>query len=62
MEAEEVVIYLSSSKTDQYNVGTARNHWRSGDELLCPVRAWLEYARRFPQRLWGSEHSAPLAR
>ena len=60
--AQEVVIYLSGSKTDQYNQGTIRNHYRSGDPYLCPVRALGEMERHYPERFRGAEAEEPLFR
>ena len=60
--AEEVVVYIKGSKTDQYNVGAVRNHYRSGD-TLCPLVALQEMRRHFPQRfLGGKEAHLPLFR
>lgn len=60
--AEEVVPYIKGSKTDQYNVGEVRNHFRSGD-TLCPLETLQELQRHFPQRfLGGSEAHLPLFR
>ena len=60
--AQEVVIYLTGSKTDQYNQGTIRNHYRSGDLCLCPVRALGEMERYYPERFRGAEAEEPLFR
>ena len=60
--AQEVVIYLTGSKTDQYNQGTIRNHYRSGDLCLCPVRAFGEMERHYPERFRGAEAEEPLFR
>ena len=60
--AQEVVIYLAGSKTDQYNQGTIRNHFRSGDFCLCPVRALGEMERYYPERFRGAEAEEPLFR
>ena len=59
--AEEVVIYLKGSKTDQYNQGTVRNQFRSGDEL-CVVGALAEYQSMKPERFAGAEENQPLFR
>ncbi|CAK0837287.1 unnamed protein product [Prorocentrum cordatum] len=37
-DADEMVIYIKGSKTDQLNVGTVRNHYRAGT-TLCPITA-----------------------
>ncbi|CAK0889362.1 unnamed protein product [Prorocentrum cordatum] len=47
-DADEMVIYIKGSKTDQLNVGTVRNHYRAGTSL-CPIAAM--------ERLQGSSHS-----
>ena len=60
--AQEVVIYLAGSRTDQYNQGTIRNHYRSGDPILCPVRALGEMERHYPERFRGAEAEEPLFR
>ena len=57
-DADEIVIYIKGSKTDQYNVGTTRNHHRAGG-LLCPVEAMANYEFAFPGRLG---EALPLAR
>merc|ERR1712086_1160302 len=36
--ADEIVLHITGSKTDQYNVGTVRNHYRA-ESALCPVAA-----------------------
>ena len=61
-EAEEIVIYLNGSKTDQFNQGAVRNHYRSGDEKLCPVEALARLQRAFPERFQGAECEEPLFR
>jgi len=59
-DADEVVIYIKGSKTDQYNAGCIRNHYRTGDPL-CPVEAMAQLQKRFPER-WGDEDHLPLFR
>lgn len=61
-EAEELVIYLTGSKTDQYNQGTVRNHFRTGDPVLCPVLAVAAMQRAFPHRFQGAEAGEALFR
>ena len=61
-EAEELVIYLTGSKTDQYNQGTVRNHFRSGDPVLCPVSAMATMQRAYPHRFRGAEAGEALFR
>ena len=60
-EAEEVVIYLTGSKTDQFNQGAVRNQYRSGNEL-CVVEALAAYQRMRPERFIGAEEKEPLFR
>jgi hypothetical protein len=57
-DADEVVVYIKGSKTDQYNVGTTRNHHATG-ELLCPVAAWAALELQAPHRF---KEDKPLAR
>ena len=59
--AEEVVINIKGSKTDQYNVGAIRNQYATETEL-CPVAAMRELERHFPQRVRGSEAALPIFR
>ncbi|CAK9068985.1 unnamed protein product, partial [Durusdinium trenchii] len=60
-QAEEIVIYLKGSQTDQYNQGTVRNQFRSGDEL-CVVTALANYQAMKPERFAGAEADQPLFR
>ena len=57
-----MVVYVFSAKTDQYDVGSVRNHFAIPGDALCPVRAWQEYEAHFPQRLFGSERAWALGR
>ena len=59
-QAEEVVIYLKGSKTDQYQ-GTVRNQFKSGSEL-CVVSALADYQSIKPERFAGAEENQPLFR
>ena len=59
--ADEVIVYIKRSKTDQYNVGATRNQFRS-DTDLCPVQALWELEQHFPERFKGSEIDMPLFR
>ena len=61
-EAEELVIYLTGSKTGQYNQGTVRNHFKSGDPVLCPVIAMATMQRAFPHRFQGAQAGEALFR
>ena len=60
MDADELVLRIPGSKTDQYNVGCVRNHYLAGCDI-CPVRAVQELAREFPER-WGVEATLPAFR
>ena len=59
-DADEIVLYIKGSKTDQFNVGCIRNHYRTGDEI-CPVVAMERLQKRFPER-WEAESHLPLFR
>ena len=59
-EADETVIFLRGSKTDQYNAGTIRNQFTTKDEV-DHVKALAKIERLFPQR-WGTEAELPLFR
>ena len=37
-EAEQVALEVRASKVDQHNIGTWRNHFRTGDELCRYAR------------------------
>ena len=53
--ADEVVLKIRGSKTDQLNRGEWRNHFRSVDRELCPVQALAYYQHHAPERFRGSE-------
>ena len=59
--ADEIVIYIKGSKTDQFNAGCIRNHYRTDDATLCPVAAMAKLQKRFPER-WTNEDHLPLFR
>lgn len=60
--ADEVVVTIRGSKTDIYNRGEVRNHFRSGD-VLCPVAAAVTLFRHYPQRYHcGGDALVPLFR
>ena len=59
-DADELVLRIPGSKTDQYNVGCVRNHYLAGCEI-CPVRAVQDLAREFPER-WDAETALPAFR
>ena len=56
-----VSVRIVGSKTDVYNVGQIRKHFRSGDgEGVCPVEALAALRHAFPQRFGsGSEAHLP---
>ena len=56
-EADEAVVHIKGSKTDQYNMGHLKNQYRSGYDF-CPVLILAGMQRRFPQR-FGSEAHLP---
>ena len=60
-DAVEVTLHITSSKTDQYNVGNVRNQYSTG-AALCPVEAISALEAHFPHRLKGSEKDQPLFR
>jgi len=59
--ADEVVLNLTESKTDQYNAGHIRNHYRAHPAVVCPVVAMEKMQEMFPER-FSSEASLPLFR
>jgi hypothetical protein len=58
-KAEELVLHITQSKTDQYNAGTIRNVFVTKDEI-CPVKALAEVYRVAPQRFQGERANDPL--
>ena len=52
--ADEVMIHIKGSKTDQYNVGTVRNHFATSGPL-CIVGAFRELERLAPGRFRREE-------
>ena len=61
-EADEIVLTIRSSKTDIYNRGEIRNHFRSENEV-CPVKAAVALFLNYPQRFeGGSDALGPLFR
>ena len=63
-EADELVLRIRGSKTDQLNRGEWRNHFRRGehteDGALCVVEAMACYEKHAPERFRGSEKCSPL--
>ena len=60
---DRLTLRIRGSKTDQYNLGCVRSQHRSGDDLVCPVRAWEALFAAFPaRRLGGSESHLPVFR
>ena len=60
-EATEIVVHLKGSKTDQLNVGTTRNQYKT-DEELCPGTACQQLFMEFRERFRGEEAKWPLMR
>ncbi|CAK0794038.1 unnamed protein product, partial [Prorocentrum cordatum] len=61
-QADECVLHIKGSKTDQYNVGTVRNQY-SAHSALCPVEALAAMHAQHPQRFdHGAEARLPLFR
>jgi len=60
-QADEVVVQIKSSKTDQYGRGQARSHHRSGGDL-CPVEALAALQVLQPHRWRRPADEAPLFR
>jgi len=59
--ADECVLHIKGSKTDQYNVGTVRNQYAT-EAPLCVVNALAAMQSHLPQRFNGSEERLPLFR
>ena len=61
--ANELALELRASKTDQYNTGTWRNHFRTSGSSVCPLEAMAALQRAHPERFGtGSEALKPLFR
>ena len=61
-EADEVILTIRGSKTDIYNRGEIRNHFRA-EGNVCPVRAAIAIFLNFPQRYGGGNDAfGPLFR
>ena len=56
-QADEVSITIRGSKTDVYNRGEVRNHFRSGLDI-CPVQAAISLFRAFPLRYHGAPEAS----
>ena len=62
-QADELALELRASKTDQYNTGTWRNHFRTRNSPVCPLQAMAALQRAHPERFGaGSESLKPLFR
>ena len=60
--ADEITLLVRGSKTDIYNRGQIRNHFRTEEEV-CVVKAAIQLYLHFPQRYQGgSESEDPLFR
>ena len=51
-EADEVMLTVRGSKTDIYNRGQVRNHFKTS-EPVCVVKAMINLFHHFPQRYQG---------
>ena len=58
-EADEVTILVRGSKTDIYNRGQVRNHFRTS-EPVCVVTAMVTLFHHFPQRYQGGAEAEEL--
>ena len=58
-EADELTVFIRGSKTDVYNRGEYRNHYKTG-LLLCPVKAAAQLFRAFPLRFAGGPEEEEL--
>ena len=60
-KADEVSLTIQGSKTDIYNKGESRNHFKtldcSWDENLCVVEAVVALAKHFPNKFFGQPGS-----
>ena len=58
-DADELTVFIRGSKTDVYNRGEYRNHYKTG-LLLCPVKAAVQLFRAFPLRFAGGPEEEEL--
>ena len=58
-DADELTVFIRGSKTDVYNRGEYRNHYKTG-LLLCPVKAAVQLFRAFPLRFAGGSEEEEL--
>ncbi|CAE7524776.1 unnamed protein product, partial [Symbiodinium necroappetens] len=58
-EADELTVFIRGSKTDVYNRGEYRNHYKTG-LLLCPVTATTQLFKSFPLRFAGGPEEDEL--
>ena len=58
-QADELTLFIRGSKTDVYNRGEYRNHYRTGLSL-CPVTAAIELFEAFPSRFPGGPEADDL--
>ena len=49
-DADEMVLVIRGSKTDKFNEGEIKNHFRSGDGEMCVIQALAEYQAHAPDR------------
>eukprot|EP00971_Amphidinium_carterae_P314071 6242467-Amphidinium_carterae.1 len=57
-DADEVMLWFKSSKADQAKFGTARNHYRTSNEI-CAVKSLAYVQKFFSQRFHGAEQAMP---
>lgn len=58
-EADEVTLLVRGSKTDIYNRGQMRNHFRT-NERVCVVKAAIQLFQHFPQRYQGGSEAEEI--
>ena len=58
-DADELTVFIRGSKTDVYNRGEYRNHYKTG-LLLCPVKAAVQLFKAFPLRFAGGPEEEEL--
>ena len=59
VEADEVTLLVRGSKTDIYNRGQMRNHFKTSGKV-CAVKAMITLYQHFPQRYQGGAETEEL--
>ena len=59
-DADEIVLTIRGSKTDKYNRGETRNHFKTENPDLCVVTALAWYQWAAPDRFVAPGHLEPL--